>query len=151
VVCIAFTACGASTVLASDSASQSLQGLYTVTWTRSVRSCAPQALPLPSSSNTTQYAAIPVGLATYHLAVHLTLTGDTITLIPQSVTGAPVSGLILRGSLSPTDSVFLGWSLTQSEGARIGGHEFFVVQTATDSAQLIPLVETPPAPGLRWN
>jgi hypothetical protein len=141
-ICVHMAACGSSKVV--EPSSNPVPGNYVVIWTRTLVSCAPQPLPLPLSSDTTQYAAIPVGPASYKVTVQVHLTGAAISVIPQSATGGSIAALSLNGLLAPVDSAYLSRSSNQTEGARAGGHSFSVIETAADSAEFTPLVETPP-------
>jgi len=140
VVCGGFAGCASSKV--ADINSSPVEGTYTVTWSRGPASCAPQPLPRSVDSDPTHYVAIPSASETYSVVAQVQVDGSSISVVPQTGSGTPVRAL--NGAINSLDSAYISSAIMQTEAARAGGHTFFVVQTAADSAEFLPLVQTPP-------
>jgi hypothetical protein len=140
IACLGAAACSSSTPTDTKPVTSLLPGAYTVTWIRSAASCAPQALPSAMIADTTQYAAIPNGSATYQLAAQTQLNASVVSIVPQNAAGAPISAFTLSGTLLWNDSAYLSRSSTLNEGPRAGGHTFVVTETSADSGEFISIV-----------
>jgi hypothetical protein len=142
--------CGASANCSESSTApgtNSKTGQYIVNWERSVATCAPNALPVPQSSDTSLYARVS---STSGLAFTLTMDGidadSVVTLIPKS---SSALGLTMRGTWQGRgDSALFTRNTTRTEGARAGSRTFTVTEEGTDSANFLVLVLTPPGNGL---
>lgn len=122
----------------------SVEGRYSVTWTRSAASCTPSLLSAPMSSDTSQYAQVPAQAKSFQGLVQVQLSGSAVSLVPLNANGVVVSSLALNGAFVPVVPILLSRQSTLNEGPRVGGRTYFVTETQADTVQFQLLVQTPP-------
>jgi hypothetical protein len=127
-----------------------LSGLYAANWSRSAATCSPKTLPPPSGSDTMKYARISDSPTTFHLLMR-SEAESAISVVPTSITGELAAVLTLRGAFATAWYGFVNRTGSLTEGPRVGGHTFFVTETATDTVSFVQLVPTPPVTNIGVN
>ncbi len=123
------------------------RGVYRVSDNRAALSCAPQHLPPPLSSDTTQYVQFGGAGLPISSSVQVAQTSGTISLTPLDANGQAVPALALRGTIDGAKAITSRASTPRMEGPRDGGYVLNVTEIVRATTQFLGLVGTPVTPG----
>jgi len=120
-------------------------GVYRISDARQGIFCAPQLLPERLSADSTLYVPIPPHRFSVSSLVQVVQSKNRLSIFPLDQVGHPMPALMLSGTIdTPTGAgTVLRSALPRTEGARVGGHTFYVADTSVASERFNLLLSTP--------